>query len=847
MKILQIFNRYRFRGGEEAWVDGIPSLMGNSASVDELRFHTEDWLKEDRPSPLRQIVLMGDNPDSRAQLKKRVRDFKPDVLLFHNVIPVGSFGLYHEAKKLGVPILQYTHNFRPFSPGGTLWTGREVNDAGMRGNFWPEIRHGAWQGSPIKTAILALHLKRAIANGLLESIDRWIAPSRFMRDKFIEAGVPAERVKLLLHCWEAGPAQENTIENGHYLFLGRLVAEKGVKNLVDAWKILEVELGDACPNLVIGGTGPEEDALREACKGLKRVTCAGFLEGSSKEKLLKTCRALLVPSIWWEPLGLTAYEAYAQGRPVIAAKSGALQETVRDGVTGWTHRAGMPDDLAKVIIQAEQAGSAERARRGALGREWLCEHGSPQKWQSEFLKICTQVIAEKSTRQHPVQPHPAPAAAARGSGSEVDSHRSPENAKLPSPAARPSPLAPPRPSPPADADCPSGRKALAAPASQTPLRLATYLADQNPGYDRSFGISRMSQVVLMALDERSDVALETTSSKTSQRLPDGTGKQRILPWGTRNKWLRLLTDHFHPLFRSHAGDPDVHYFPKGYLPLLSVYCHPSVVTIHDAIIQYHEDHYPKWRNSWEYAYWALMLKHTLKHADRLMTVSESSKLQICNFMTRHHIAPKPITVTYEPCQYEAIEQPIAPNKENYVIHLASREPHKRSAHLIRWWHEAEAQGRNLPTLHLVGSVPPEVAPLLASSYSIVRRPFLEEAALEAVYLEARALILPSEIEGFGLPALEAYYLGTPVCFVKGTSVEEVLSVATQRGAFTLDDPNSLFKALDEVMAMTPEEVRQCGLCLRETYAAHTVADRMIEVFRECQALDDAHGSTPRPN
>ena len=106
------------------------------------------------------------------------------------------------------------------------------------------------------------------------------------------------------------------------------------------------------------------------------------------------------------------------------------------------------------------------------------------------------------------------------------------------------------------------------------------------------------------------------------------------------------------------------------------------------------------------------------------------------------------------------------------------------------------------------------------------------AALQAAYRSARALILPSEIEGFGLPALEAYYLGTPVCFVRGTSVEEVLGVATCKGGFSLDQPESLFSALAEVMRMSPGEVRECGLKLREVYAAEKVVERMMAVFQQ---------------
>jgi len=362
------------------------------------------------------------------------------------------------------------------------------------------------------------------------------------------------------------------------------------------------------------------------------------------------------------------------------------------------------------------------------------------------------------------------------------------------------------------------------------IQLAAYLADQNPGHDRSFGISRMSRIVLEGLQSRGDVEIQTIVSKTSQRGPENVSVNRSLPWGTRSKLARLLSDHLHPLWIRPDPQPDVYFFPKGYLPFFHELCRPSVVTIHDTIIQYDEDHYPDWRSPWEYGYWAKVLKHTLRHADRIMTVSEFSKRQILAFMQRHGIAEKEILVTYEPCAYESIPQPVSPIKQHHVIHLASCEPHKRTAHLIRWWREAEEQGRDLPSLHLIGKVPPEVEGLLSSSRTIVKRPFLDDAALQDAYSQARALVLPSEIEGFGLPALEAYYLGTPVCFVKGTSVEEILGVATSKGSFDLNHSQSLFDSLAEVMAMDPDEVRKCGLKLRETYAAAKVAERMIEVF-----------------
>lgn len=388
MRILQIFNQYRFRGGEEMWVDGMAELLGDSAELDELRFSSKDWVGENAPSPLKQICLMGNNPASRAALRERVASFKPDVLLFHNVIPVGSFGLFEEAKSLGIPVLYYVHNFRPFSPSGTFWDGKKVVDAALHGNPWPEIFSGAWQGSRIKTAILAWHLHRARKKGLLDMVDRWIAPSAFMRDKFIAAGVSADKISLVRHCWAAGNDEPAAEEGSHYLFLGRLVSEKGVHLLIDAWRELEATLGDACPQLCIAGTGPEEETLKQRGKTLKTLSMPGFVSGEEKQKLIRTCRALLIPSICWESLGLTAYEAYTASRPVIAARAGALEETVTDGVTGWLHQAGSAKDLARAIIAAEQAGKEQRALRGQNGHQWLIENADPEEWRSGFLSAC---------------------------------------------------------------------------------------------------------------------------------------------------------------------------------------------------------------------------------------------------------------------------------------------------------------------------------------------------------------------------------------------------------------------------------------------------------------------------
>ncbi len=582
------------------------------------------------------------------------------------------------------------------------------------------------------------------------------------------------------------------------LFLSHGTLEKGI---IDALDCMEAAL-EACPpdwcfettfvggisELIVTRFDSIADKLVSKWPGRIKITKRAYLSGDEKHRCFVDHDVFLAPSRW-ESFGLTVIEAMAHGMPIVAAAS--------DGVQGV-----LPNDYPYLSPVAEPAALATNliACCSNLGTENSLKQGRALRERylslfqiKDFANQLTRSFLELGARS---------AAEAGINNTHPDSgfHSS-------------------------DAQRDSTRN------TDPPLTLQVYLADQNPGHDRSYGISRMSQVVLDALQRDGRVIIETITSRTSQQAPASVKTSHVLPWGTRRKLVRLLTDHFHPLFESNRSHESIHYFPKGYLPLLSGHCKPSVVTIHDTIIQYDEDFYPKWRRPWEYGYWAMMLRHTLRNSDRILTVSESSRRQIQAFMDRHEIPRKPVTVTYEPCLYEHIPQPEQPEKDEFVIHLASVEPHKRTAHLIRWWHEEEAKGRPLPLLHLIGTVPPEAIPLVAKTSSITKRPFLEDSELQLSYQSARALILPSEIEGFGLPALEAYYLGTPVCFVEGTSVEEILSVVTRKGAFTLDSKESLLTAMDEVMAMSSEEIRQCGLALRETYAAEKVADRMVKAFR----------------
>jgi glycosyltransferase involved in cell wall biosynthesis len=104
-----------------------------------------------------------------------------------------------------------------------------------------------------------------------------------------------------------------------------------------------------------------------------------------------SCRGLIAPSVWWEPLGLIVHEAYDAARPVLAASSGGLTETVFNGKTGFLHQPGNAEKLADDVERIEALGVAGRSEMGIAGRKWLLENASPDEWRERFIAIVKEV------------------------------------------------------------------------------------------------------------------------------------------------------------------------------------------------------------------------------------------------------------------------------------------------------------------------------------------------------------------------------------------------------------------------------------------------------------------------
>ena len=156
------------------------------------------------------------------------------------------------------------------------------------------------------------------------------------------------------------------------------------------------------------------------------------------------------------------------------------------------------------------------------------------------------------------------------------------------------------------------------------IKLAVYLADQNPHRDKSLGVTKITETLLMGLSKYNDIDITIFISKSSFRFVSDNIKTIRYPWRTDNLPLRLITDHLHPVGYSFMPKFDIYYYPKGWLPIFTNHNANIVTTIHDTIIQYYADHFPEEHTKSYYTYWI----NNLKNSSSFLEVITASRMVI---------------------------------------------------------------------------------------------------------------------------------------------------------------------------------------------------------------------------
>lgn len=351
MKILQI-NKYDYRkGGSETHFFDLIDLLrskGHEVSVFTARGNSGDMelpelISFDKFS-LRNILKMLWNHDAVRKLDAVLASEKPDIAHLHNIYHHLSPAIIHLLKKRRIPIAMTLHDYKIICPNYKLFNQGKICEKCKGGKYYHCLFDKCVKGSRAKSllAMIEAYLHRKMLKSY-EKVDIFIAPSRFIKDKFVEFGVPAEKIEVIHNFVSLRPAKSVEKQENYILYFGRLSEEKGIDSLVEAMAYVNGDI-----RLKIVGNGETKKNL----KSEDRIEVLGYMDGVELTKAVSGAIAVVIPSVWYENMPLSMLEAMAAGKAVIAADIGGIPEIIRDGENGFLFEAGNANELAEKINDA---------------------------------------------------------------------------------------------------------------------------------------------------------------------------------------------------------------------------------------------------------------------------------------------------------------------------------------------------------------------------------------------------------------------------------------------------------------------------------------------------------------
>jgi len=244
---------------------------------------------------------------------------------------------------------------------------------------WAQVI-ATWSRCPIVCHLR--HMPHPAGTSVLRhNVAHYIAVSNFMREAWIEAGVNPDRISVIYNSlpegeYPRGGLSERAIARERLglppdvpivLYYGRIIEEKGVGTLLDAWADLRLDPEGALL-LLVGSPSPEQDPeLNQRMGRLSAGACRWFPMQSDVIPFLHAADIVVFPTWLEEGFGRVVIESLKTGRPVIASRIGAVSELLAGAMSRFLFEPRNSDELGRLIT------SVLRWRQFEPELEFACE------------------------------------------------------------------------------------------------------------------------------------------------------------------------------------------------------------------------------------------------------------------------------------------------------------------------------------------------------------------------------------------------------------------------------------------------------------------------------------------
>jgi glycosyltransferase involved in cell wall biosynthesis len=283
--------------------------------------------------------------------------FKPDVVHFHHYYLLGIETIMEVKNTLpDCKIVLTLHEYLAICNNKGLMIKKTDNRLCYGAN--PKDCHLCFpEHSPADFFMREKYIKRN-----LQAVDHFIAPSHFLKQRYVEWGLSADSVSVIENGQNGAliPIIDLSVKQmtrTRFAFFGQINEFKGVDVLLEAISLvpkplrrkMSIEIHGA--NLAL----QSKEFIKKVTSLMKRhakyVTFHGAYEAEELGKLMSDIDWLVVPSIWWENSPLVIQEAFNHKVPVIVSDIGGMAEKVENGVNGLHFRAGKASSLADTMSQ----------------------------------------------------------------------------------------------------------------------------------------------------------------------------------------------------------------------------------------------------------------------------------------------------------------------------------------------------------------------------------------------------------------------------------------------------------------------------------------------------------------
>jgi glycosyltransferase involved in cell wall biosynthesis len=328
------------------------ALMGAGEADDELLYHADDY------DPF--LISNRNTSDLQRDFRRFVQTLNPDVIHFHHFIGLGLEALYIAREAVpNAAIFVTFHEFLPICHHH----GQMVKTSGHRPceTASPVSCHGCFPEIDPGQFLRRKHFIQS----MLDLADGYVSPSRFLAERYIRWGLPAENFVVIengLNVPEQAEIRRMSGANARrskFAYFGQMTPYKGVDVLLDAvQRVPEAIWGEDATLTIFGGNLERQpESFRNKVAALlektgDRVRFAGAYQNKDMPTLMRSIDWVMMPSVWWENSPVIIQEAFFHGRPLICSGIGGMAEKVRDGVDGLHVLPGSPEELSAKMVEA---------------------------------------------------------------------------------------------------------------------------------------------------------------------------------------------------------------------------------------------------------------------------------------------------------------------------------------------------------------------------------------------------------------------------------------------------------------------------------------------------------------